>query len=196
MTNFAIGVEDHYGWANLVSVVASGRDIIVIDKRRVELIEPKLPASPYHHETLQMQAREAEKLVKAVKASANKRARLALASLIRELAPANCSTISIRTPPLAELPVKVSEAHANYFVMCRADGMIYHQALTRAAGQLELNVFHFEKSKIIELAARVRGLKSATLERRLKALGSTLGPPWQQGHVVVCAGALAALGPR
>jgi hypothetical protein len=38
MTYFTIGVEDHYGWANLVSVAASGPDITVIDKRRVDLI--------------------------------------------------------------------------------------------------------------------------------------------------------------
>ena len=76
--------------------------------------------------------------------------------------------------------------------MCRADGMIYHQALTRAAAQLDLSVFHFDKSRIIELAAQVRGLKASTLERRLNALGKTLKPPWRKGHVVACAGALVA----
>ena len=192
MTYFAIGVEDHYGWANLVSVAASGPDITVIDKRRVDLIEPNLAASPYHHETLQMRQSEAEKLVRAVKASANRRARTALATLITELAPATCRAIAIRTPPLAELPAKVAEVHANYFIMCRADGMIYHQALTRAAAQLDLSVFHFDKSQILELAAQVRGLKASTLERRLNALGRTLKPPWRKGHVVACAGALVA----
>ena len=192
MIHFAIGVEDHYGWANLVSVAASGPDITIIDKRRVDLIEPHLPASPYHHETLRMRQSEAEKLVRAVKASADKCARSALATLITELAPATCRTLAIRTPPLPELPAKVAEVHANYFVMCRADGMIYHQALTRAAAQLTLTVHHFDKSQILELAAQVRGLKSSTLERRWNALGRTLKPPWRKGHVVACAGALVA----
>jgi hypothetical protein len=192
MTYFAIGVEDHYGWANLVSVAASGPDITIIDKRRVDLIEAHLPASPYHHETLRMRQSEAEKLVRAVKASADKCARSALATLIAELAPATCRTLAIRTPPLPELPAKVAEVHANYSVMCRADGMIYHQALTRAAAQLTLTVHHFDKSQILELAAQVRGLKSSTLERRLNALGRTLKPPWRKGHVVACAGALVA----
>jgi len=192
MTNFSIGVEDHYGWANLVSVAASGRDINVIDKRRVDLIEPNLATSPYHHETLQMRESEAEKLVRAVKASANRRARIALATLITELAPATCRAIAIRTPPLAELPAEVAEVHANYFIMCRADGMIYHQALTRAAAQRDLRVFQSDKSGILELAAQVRGLKPATLERRLNALGRTLKPPWRKGHLVACAAALVA----
>jgi len=48
MTYFTIGVEDHYGWANLVSVAASGPEITVLDKRRVDLIEPNLATSPYH----------------------------------------------------------------------------------------------------------------------------------------------------
>jgi len=195
MRHFAIGVEDHYGWANLVSVAVSGLDITLINKRRVDLIEPDLPASPYHHETLQMQHSKAEKLVRSVRASANKCAKTALASLVSELAPATCRAMAIRTPPLAELPAKVAEVHANPYVMHRADGMIYHQALTRAANQLGLSVLNFDKSHVLELAAaQFRGLTSSTLENRLKALGRPLQPPWRKGHIIACAGAIVAHG--
>src|SRR5436305_5763410 len=192
MSEYSIGIEDHYAWANLVSVTTSGPNEILLDKRRVELLDQQLTASPYHHETLQMPVSGAEKLVRDVKTSANKRATAALSSLIGELAPARCRGIAIRVPPLTDLPATVAEVHASTWIMNRADGMIYHQALTQAAAQLDLTVFYFDKNNVLELAAQARGKTARDLERQLKALGITLGPPWRKGHVIASAGAILA----
>jgi hypothetical protein len=193
MRDFAIGIEDHYGRAHFVSIAISGAGLTLLDKRQVDLIDPHLPASPYHHETLQMQLSDAEQLLSDVKASANRCSRMAFESLIAELAPAKCRAIAIRIPPLPSLPATVAEVHANSWILNRADGMIYHQALTSAATQLNLSVFHFDKSRILELAAKVQGIASAELERYLKALGRALEPPWRKGQMIACAGAIAAL---
>jgi len=192
MKEYSIGIEDHYAWANLVSVTTSGPNEILLDKRRVELLDQQLTASPYHHETLQMPLSRAEKLVRAVKTSANKRAKAALSSLIRELAPAKCRGIAIRVPPLPDLPATVAEVHANTRILNRADGMIYHQALTQAAAQLNLRVCYFEQHHVLELAAQARRKSARDLERRLQAFGATLEPPWRKGQVVACAGAIFA----
>jgi hypothetical protein len=189
---YSIGIEDHYAWANLVSVTTSGPNEILLDKRRVELLDQQLPASPYHHDTLQMPLSAAEKLVRNVQTSANQRAKSALSSLIKELAPAKCRSIAIRVPPLPDLPATVAEVHARIWITNRADGMIYHQALTQAAAQLNLTVFYFEKDNVLELAAQARGKTARDLERQLKALGTTVGPPWRKGQIVACAGAILA----
>src|SRR5207247_6824402 len=157
MTEYSIGIEDHYAWANLVSITTSGPNEILLDRRRVELLDEQLSASPYHHETLQMPLSGAEKLVRDVKTSANNRARSALSSLIGELAPAKCRGIAIRVPPLPALPATVTEVHANTWIMNRADGMIYHQALTQEAAQFNLRVFYFEKYNVIGIDAQARG---------------------------------------
>lgn len=192
MSEYSIGIEDHYAWANLVSVTTSGLNEILLDRRRVQLLDRQLTASPYHHETLQMPLSEAEKLVRDVTASANERAKSAIALLIGELAPAKCRGIAIRVPPLPVLPASVAEAHASTWITNRADGMIYHQALTQAAAQLNLRVFYFERDNVLELAAQARGKTARDLERQLKAFRKTLGPPWRKGHVVACAGAILA----
>lgn len=192
MTEYAIGIEDHYAWANLVSVTISGRDELLLDRRRVELLDPSLAASPYHHDTLRLPHWEAENLVREVRTSANNRASAALSALITELAPATCRAIAIRLPPLPHLPATVAEVHADASVMNRADGMIYHQALTQAATQLHLSVVHFDKNTVLELAAKARGTTARDLERRLKAFGTTHGPPWRKAHVLACAGAIFA----
>ena len=192
MTEYYVGIEDHYAWANLVSVAADGRDTLLLDRRRVTLLDPSLPASPYHGDTRRMSASEAEQLVLEVQASADHHAASALSSLIGDLAPARCRGIAIRVPPLPKLPSSVAEAHADDRVMNRADGMIYHHALSRAAAQLGLTVTHFDKHTVLALAANARGMRADDLERRLKALGTTHGAPWRKGHMLACAGAILA----
>src|SRR5258706_8908609 len=98
MSEYSIGIEDHYAWANLVSVTTSGPEAVLLDRRRVELLDQQLPASPYHHDTLKMPLSEAEKLVRKVQKSAAGRASAALSSLIGDLAPAKCRSIAIRVP--------------------------------------------------------------------------------------------------
>jgi hypothetical protein len=192
MSEYSIGIDDHYAWASLVSVTTSGPNEILLDKRRVELLDQQLPASPYHHDTLQMPFPGAEKLVRDVKTSANNRAKAALSSLIGELAPATCRSIAIRVPPLPDLPATVAEVHANAWIMNRADGMIYHQAFTQAAAQLNLRVVYYKKDDVLTHAARARGKTTRELERQLKAFGTTVERPWRKDHIVACAGAIFA----
>jgi len=192
MTDYSIGIDDHYAWANLVSVTVTGSDDVLVDKRRVELLDQSLPASPFHHDTRHMPLGEAERLVREVTASANDRALSALTSLMEDLAPPTCLGIAIRVPPLPELPTNLEEVHANARVMNRADGMIYHQALTRAAVRLNLPISYFEKATVLSLAAHARGTTAQDLEQRLKAFGTTYGRPWRQSQVLACAGAILA----
>ena len=191
MSEYCIGIDDHYAWANLVSVTTAGPDDMLVDKRRVELLDQPLPASPYHHDTLHMPLADGERLVHDVTTSANSRALTVLSSLIEDLAPATCLGIAIRVPPLAQLP-SLDEVHASSWITNRADGMIYHQALTRAAARLKLPVSYFEKATALSLAARARGTTTRDLERRLKAFATTHGRPWRQSQVVACAGAILA----
>jgi hypothetical protein len=192
MSEYSIGIDDHYALANLVSITVSGPDEVLLDSRRVALLDQSLPASPYHHDTLHLPSAAAEELVREVRASADNHASSALSALIIELAPATCRGIAIRVPPLARLPATVAEAHADAWVTNRADGMIYHEALIRAAAQLDLRIFYFEKDAALALAAHARETTARELERRLKALGKAHGPPWRKDHVVACAGAILA----
>lgn len=192
MRTYTIGIDDHYAWAALVSLETTGSTDVVLDRRRVELLEPPLAVSPYHHDALHLPLPQAEELARAVQASANRLAQSALSSLLESLAPARCVGIAIRVPPLERWPLPVSETVADTWTRNRADGMLYHHALTQAAAQLGLDVFHFNKDSVMELAAQTRGTQADALARQLKALGAPLGPPWRAGHVTACAGAILA----
>lgn len=192
MTEYSIGIEDHYAWANLLAVTTDGPEARVVDRRRVVLLDPSLPAAPYHRESLHLPLRDADELVQHVRVSATAHALAALSTLLADLAPATCRSVAIRVPPLARLPETVADALNNASVRNRADGMIYHQALTEAAGQLGLNVVVFDRTTILARAAEARGTPARDFERHLRELGTALGPPWRKGHVVACAGAIWA----
>src|SRR4029079_8346036 len=106
-------------------------------RRRIELIEAGVPTQPYHHDTVGMPLPAAEALVGRVRESVMRTTRARLCELRDALQPPyTIVAITLRNPPLDYVPVTVAEAHASYAVMCRADGVMYHDALRRAAAAL------------------------------------------------------------
>src|SRR5512142_2162058 len=73
-----VGIAHHLGWA--VAVTASaGHE--VVDRRRLELIEPGMPPAPVEHEIGHLDDGAAVKLVAAVRASALRAASASLDQL-------------------------------------------------------------------------------------------------------------------
>ncbi len=105
----------------------------------------------------------------------------------------NVAGVVLREPPLPHLP-SVAEAHQSYNVTNRADGMIYHDALCRAASALGLDVEWSPRCKETALAAQVLGVTQERLESWLTDLRETMGPPWQKDHRESTARAIVGLG--
>jgi hypothetical protein len=73
-----LGIAHHFGWA--VAVTASA-DHQVVDRRRLELIEPGMPAAPIHHEGKPLGDAAAAALVAKARASAVRAASASLDQL-------------------------------------------------------------------------------------------------------------------
>ena len=100
------GVADHNGWAVFVCVSAKDGVPKVIDRRRVELLEPGLPKQPYEHETLGLNTAAAERLVREVRESAVHCTERALSRLRSSLGEGGeVVSIALRTAPLPRLHV-------------------------------------------------------------------------------------------
>jgi len=177
----AIGVSDHYGHAVLVTVaLEDGSTPTVLDRRDAQLRDPALPGSPYHHDTLGMERAAADALLAAVRAAVDRLAAAALASLMADLGPAYAHLgLSMRPCPLPALPLTTAEAHADYRVMCAADGMLYHHAVAEAARCIGLPVHTHRRHHEIEDAAAATGRPIPAVDAWLKAEGRRLGPPWR-----------------
>ena len=187
-----LGISDHYGCAVFVCVAVQGGEPVVVDRRPVELIEPGLPTAPYHHETLGMDSEDAEKLVRRVRESAQRCAERELTHLrARDIV-----AMALREGPLPRLPDSVAEVHASYAATNRADGMLYLDALCRAAPALGIAVETLARGEERRLAADALRTTEAGLEKWLAGQRARLGPPWHKDHRDAAARAIAVLGKR
>ena len=189
-----LGVADHNGWAVCVTVAASRGLPVVVDRRRVGLIEPGVPSQPYHHETVGLALPEAEELVLRVRESVMRTTLARMSELRDELRPPyTIVAMTLRTPPLAYVPVTVAEAHKSYPVMCRADGMMYHDALCTAARRLGIALELHDRGQEVARAADSLGVSLEELEHFIQTAGASLGPPWQKEHRHAAAAAIRVL---
>jgi hypothetical protein len=189
-----VGVADHNGWANLVSVAAADGRPMVVDRRRVALVEKGVPSQPYHHETLALPDAAAEQLLRKVERSIAGCATLAFERLSSDLSSRyRVSAIAIRQPPLPGLPATVGEVHASYFMQCRADGMLYHLAICEAARGRRWKVHLHHRGEELLKAAEALGVSSDEFERFVNGLRQTLKPPWTAEYRHAFAAAIAVL---
>jgi hypothetical protein len=192
-----LGVADHNGWAVCVTVAVSRGVPVVVDRRRLELIEPGVPSQPYHHETVRMPRPEAEKLVARVRESVMRTTLARVSGLCEELKPPYTIVgMTLRNPPLDYVPITVAEAHASYSVMCRADGMMYHDALCTAARRLKIAVTRLDRGEEAVRAADRLGVSVDEVEHFLQTVGKSLGPPWHKEHRLAAAAAIGVLADR
>ena len=189
-----VSVAEHAGWAHLVCVAASGPVPVVVERRRVTLIDDGLPRLPYEHESIGMTIGDADALIARVRRSIAARAGLALRRVVTELSPAHAAVaVAIRQPPFPDLPATVVPVRQSYRLQCAADGMLYQLAICRAARALDLTVHLCPRGEEQARAAAQLGVAADEVEAFVSRTGRPLGPPWTQEHRRAYAAGIAAL---
>ena len=189
-----ISVADHAGWAHAVCVAAPDNLAAVVERRRLELIDPKLPTLPYEHETVGMREKDARALIARVQRSIAESTSRSLRQLIGDLVPSySAIALAIREPPFAALPETVAAVHQSYRLKCAADGMMYQFALCRAADALGLEVHQCRRGDEVALAAERLDVRVGTLESFVSSTGRPAGPPWTEEHRRAFAAGIAVL---
>jgi len=192
-----VSVAEHTGWAHLVCVAAHGRVPAVIERRRVTLIDPGLPTQPYEHDTMALREDEAEDLIARVQKSVSACTVRALERLVGELAPVSpVVALAIREPPFPSIPTSVAAVHASYQLRCSADGMMYQQAICRAARRLRLAVQLCKRGEESVRSAEQLGVTPGDVEDFVARSGRPAGPPWTEEHRRAFAAGIAALAPH
>ena len=122
-----IGVADHLGWAVVVTASAEGQ---VLDRRRIDLVEPGVTAAPIHYEGKGLDEAATTAPVAKVRASALRATAQALDALAEDLDRA-IATMSIRALPEDFLDDIAALRRAPY--EARADAVMYRQVLAELA---------------------------------------------------------------
>ena len=122
-----LGIAHHFGWAVAVTAAA---DHQVVDRRRIELIEPGMPAAPIHHDGKPLDDAAVAVLVARVRASAVRATSAALDELADGL-PEPIVSMSLRAWPL-DFPDDIAVLRRPPYE-ARADSVMYRQVLAEVA---------------------------------------------------------------
>jgi len=178
-----VGIADHLGWA--VAVTASA-DHEVVDRRRIELIEPGNSAAPIHYESSRLDVASTAALVAKVRASVVRATSAALDELAAAL-PAPVLSISLRAWP-PDFPDDIAvQRRAPY--EARADAIMYRQELSELAQARGWEVHLYDAKAVVGQAV---GMLVERADEVLQGPRATMGPPWTKDHRIALAAAIVA----
>lgn len=178
-----LGIAHHLGWA--VAITASA-DHEVVDRRRIELIEPGRPAAPVEHDLGSRSDDDATALIAEVRESALRAASRALGELTASL-PAPISSMSLRAWPL-DFPGDIAVLRRPPYAS-RADSVMYCQVLADCAHERGWAVHLYDARDVEAQAARALGSRA---DQVLHGPRASLGPPWTKDHRMALAATVLA----
>jgi len=176
-----VGIADHFGWAVAVTAAANHQ---VVDRRRVELIEPGLPAAPIHYEGWRLDDEATAALVERVRASVIRAGSAALDEISNALP---VDAMSLRTWP-RDFPDEISVQRRVPYES-RADAIMYRKILADLAHARGWNV-DFYDAKVVE--SQARDLLGECADDILDGPRARLGPPWNKDHRIALAATIVA----
>ena len=177
-----VGVSDHGGWAILVTATPDGT---LIDRRRVDLVDERLPKLPHHSEGQRLPIDEAVKLVERVRISAEKHASLVLDTLAKTVP----HILGIALRNCQPLPPTIAERITDYRAQNVADWVMYRKALALAAEARGWPVHWYDPKKVLAAASQTLGTEN--LDAYFLNVRKTVGPPWNNDHKLAMAAAIA-----
>ena len=182
-----VGIADHFGWA--VAVTASA-DYAVVDRRRIELVEPGVCAAPIHYESRRLDVAATAALVASVRASVERATSAALDELAAALLPGPVLSISLRTWPM-DFPDDIAVQRRPPYES-RADAIMYRRVLSDLADTRGWDVHLYDAKGVVGRAA---SMLAARADAVLQGPRATLGPPWTNDHRTALAAAIVSASP-
>ena len=178
-----LGIAHHFGWAVAVTASADHR---VVDRRRIELIEPGVATAPIHHEGKPLDDAATAVLVAQVRASAIRATSASLDELATAL-PEPIVSMSLRAWPL-DFPDDIAvQRRAPY--ESHADSVMYRQVLAELARARGWDVHLYDAKNVEGQAVSILAERADDV---LHGPRATLGPPWAKDHRMALAATIVA----
>lgn len=174
----AFGFKAHSGWAALIVLGKQDDDFVVVDRRRVELVEEEWARQPYHAAE-ELKADAARKLVKRGVEAAHRIAIREMRGAVRKERDRKNEVLACGVLVGNPMPEwSVEQILAVHFRMHQAEGVLFRDALINAARKCELNVVEIPEKTLSTYAEQSLGLSLAELSKTISTLGKLAGPPW------------------
>ena len=179
-----------------VAVAGHPNEIQVLFRGRVELLPPdeSVPRFVYH-EAAELPLSRATALVSRAREAAQKTARVAIRSILRELDARGAKAGVCGIPSGSTVvPDDLSGILRSHALIHTAEGALFQQAIVLACESRGLTVTATREREVWSRAAGAWGLPEAGLRKEVDALRKSLGAPWSADHKTAAALALLALG--
>ncbi|ODU03573.1 MAG: hypothetical protein ABS81_13780 [Pseudonocardia sp. SCN 72-86] len=180
-----VGIAHHFGWAVAVTASAAHE---VVDRRRIELLEPGTPAAPVHHDGADLDDAGLDEMLTRVRASAARATAAALDELAADL-PGPVVSLSLRAWP-PDFPTDLVVVRRAPWE-ARADSVMYLQVLDDVARARGWAVHLFDAKDVEARAVALLGDRARTV---LHGPRAALGPPWTKDHRTALAATVLACG--
>jgi hypothetical protein len=192
----AFGMKAHSGWAALIVLGTQGGALQVVDRRRIELVE-KDDASwakqPYHAAE-RLDAGAARDLVKRGLETARRIAVREMRTAVERARGAGhevgaCAVLVVDPMP----DWSVDEILAVHFRMHKAEGVLFRDALARAASECDLRLLAIPEKQLEDHAGRSLTASMDRVRTTIASLGKSVGPPWGRDQKDASLAAMIAL---
>jgi len=178
----AIGVRAHSGWAAVVAVVGDAREVSVLARQRVVVVDAAGPRAnqPYHYAEM-LPLDEAQGHIDRCEQTAIRLATAALEELTKKLRETRhdvvgCGILQASGRALPELP-QILASHA---MIHTAEGQFFRNVFARACEKIEVPAVKIREKELMDLAVRELRVTAPKITSKLASLGRELGPPWTQ----------------
>jgi len=189
----AYGLKAHSGWAALI--VLGKRDVewVLVDRRRVELVEEEWAKQPYHA-AWELKGDEARRLVKCGIDSAFSIARREMRAAVKREREQKNEVVACAVLVGNPMPKwSVEEILSVHFRMHQAEGVLFRDALVHAARQCKLDMIEVPEKTLVSYAEQSLKVSSNELSKRISAIGKLAGPPWGKDQKDAALAAMIAL---
>jgi len=190
----ALGFKSHSGWAAMIAIGEDGHGFQVIDRGRIELIEEgETWAKQPYHAAEEHEATDAEILVEKGIDSARRTALSQMRESIRRLRKSGHDAVICGVIVPTPMPNwSTAEILAVHFRMHKAEGVLFPDALCRAADACKLPLARVPEKQLDGLAEKVLMMPTEKSKEMLVALGKSIGPPWGRDQKVASLAAMIA----
>jgi hypothetical protein len=178
----ALGLRAHSGWAVLVVLAGSRESPIVVERRRIEITDPKIAGSkqPYHA-AQGLPLKDAEALVSACTEASVQLATEAVKTAIRDAKRKGyeISISCILTSSGKPIPA-LDKILASHPLLHAAEGELFRNVIARACLNHHLPVVVVKEKELVSRSQNDIGISGEQIQQHLQQMGKAIGPPWRQ----------------
>ena len=174
-----LGFRPHTYWTPVIALTGDREAPTVLVREKIVFAAGD--ERGVYHQAAEVTTADAERLIARVRTAVESKARTGISDVVDSLSrDGHRPTIAAAPTGGRRIPAQLAEIVRSHTLQHAAEGEFYRDVVASACIGLGLDVRRPVEGELSALACDHLGLDRTALDRQLKAMGSTLGPPWSE----------------